>query len=592
MCDIATFDNFGQVSYFRLLDAEDVVVNIITDENKLLLFKNMCINILTTGSEFNKISMHNLLFHLTNTNPKLINETIIEIYNYTTNGIHGKIQELVNNHTFTIFKFMELYNEFHWNSVKLSKYLAYFDNSIVRDSSHSYLGLIKNYTFYKNVIDTKYIDNNEYHLYEIFSKLIESEDISIADIIKLFKMYSFYIRLRYAAKSNKEQLFNQEADKLFLATLGGNNEFIKKIVTYIHEHIKNSSDDIAIINNISELINLISTHVYEKDMFNLYYEKYFEMRATSQNFNETIERKLISKFKKPTDNKIIQNMLYKLEDIQTCKKDKENYSKLKITIKSDKYKDKISVDRLKMTIFTPTIFRFYAWSHTQNTDHDEYTVPFELSPYIDIHTAYYKAAHPYKNLAWDFGLGTGIIKINLGGKIYQLQLTTPQLFLLLQFNHRSEIPATELASLMGISMTKLAPILNSLLISHILKREDNKPANDPSMLIYLNKNFKYDSEKISLINLMNSKQQQKQMDKEVNDKFCIGREQVLQAKIVKEMKINKHMTHTDLFNISKSLPFQIDESKFNSIIELCIKDGYMKKNQDKSYDYIEDSTDN
>lgn len=594
----STFDNFGKVSYGQFShDNTYFITDANHSDDKIELFKNLCLNIFTHKCEFNLYLFQNLIFHLVNRNAKLIDETIIQIFDEITNQMYNKINNSTKNITFSINLFTELYNEYYKNSVSLAKYLSYFDNNVIKENSnrYSHIGLIRNYAFYNNVINNKYeYKDGKYYLYEIFTKCIENNEVTINDVIKLFKMYSFYIRFSYTPINNKDTLFNQEINKLFLATLGSNKEFIKNIVQYIHMSVKAISEKYveATLNNLEELISLITNYVNEKYMFNLYYEKFFEMRLVNFGFNYDIEKKLISKFKRPTDNKIIQNMLYKLSDMENCKEDKNNYEKCQVTIASDKYLGKINVDQLNRNIINPKVFRFYAWSHNKEVnEQEELAVPFELSPYVDIFNGYYKVKYPYRNLNWNFNQGTGIIKLTLGGKTYQLQLTTPQLFLILQFNVKSEIPAIELSSLMGVSMATLGPILNSLLQAHVLKREENKLPTDPTMLIFLNKDFKYESEKISLVGLMNTNQQ-KLMDNEINEKFSIGRDTVLQARIVKEIKISKHLSHSELFQKVKiALPFNFDEQKFNEMIDICIKDNYLKKNDDLTYEYIEEPND-
>ena len=597
----STFDSFGKISYCQIPSNDiNLIIDVNHSDNKIDLFKNICIDILKSQIEFNLLAFRNLVFHLTNENPKLVDEILIIIFDEITITICQEIKTSIKNNTFSVNYFIDIYNKYYRNSQFLIKYLSYFDNNIIKDTQNKYshISLIRNFMFYKNIINNKYecMDDKELYLYEIFTKYIENNNVQINEIIKLFKMYSFYIRLSFVPKENRDSLFNLEINKLFLVTLGSNKEFIKNIVQYIHNGIKsiNNKNDDEIFNNILELINLVSNHINEKYMFNLYYEKLYEIRLLSQEFNSEIEKKIITKFKRPDDNKIIQNMLYKLDDIDNSKTDKIIYEKLQVTIKSDKYKGKITIDQLNRKMINPKVFRYYAWSYSKDEDKDDLIIPFELSPYIDIFNEYYKTKYPYRNLTWNFNLGIGIIKLTLGNKTYQLQLATPQLFLLIQFNDKSQISATDLASYLGISMAKLGPILNSLLMAHILKREENKSPTDPSMLIYLNNDFKYENEKISLVNLMNNDQlQQKKIEEEINDKFSIGRDTILQAKIIREMKLNKHLLYTQLLEKTKmSLLFDLNENKFNEILELCVKENYIHKNNDNSYDYLEESNDN
>ena len=59
-----------------------------------------------------------------------------------------------------------------------------------------------------------------------------------------------------------------------------------------------------IYDDISLIINIISNYFLEDDLFNMYYEKLFENRILSDNFNLHIEKKLINNFKKPKNNSL------------------------------------------------------------------------------------------------------------------------------------------------------------------------------------------------------------------------------------------------------------------------------------------------
>ena len=586
------FENFGDIRYEGTCQfSQRYIRNISNDEDADIVFKNYCSSILSFGTDFNILEFHNLVFHLTNKNPMKVASLVVEVFDEATKQLWEKISQKTSNGLFTLQLFVEYYNDYLTNSLSLSRYLSYFDTKVLLNgqNKYSYVGLVRKYMFYRNIINTvyEYRDNSEqtsYYMYEILRKLIETTNMVQEDnmnIIKqLFNMYSFYNRMSYTPKKNKQELFNTNIDKLFLESLGSNPEFVKTIVYYIHNNIiQLKSTDKQGLENISNLIHMISSYFTERDMFNMYYEKLLEMRLLSDNYSNSsveIELKLINSFTRPKDNRLIQNMLCKLEDMQkSLADDIILHSKIEIKVSDKKYKDKIDIDKINLKILNTKVFRNYAWSYSRidNNENDNMTVPFDVAPYIDIYTQYYKIKYPYRELVWNFTFGTGVIKIKLGQKYYNLQVNTPQMFVLLQFNEKDKMTASDLSINLGLPVSKLGKVLNSLLKAKILKRESDKLANDPSMNIFLNPDFYYEKDNISLISIMDgSTQPKKQTVDPPTDKLTL-----VKTSILTELQKHKQVSSEELLNyVKSSLPFPLLEPQFKMCIEICKAEGNIK----------------
>jgi hypothetical protein len=590
------FENFGDITYQNVCKfGQKFIRNVSHTEDSNIIFKKNCLSILSSGDDFNVLEFHNLVFHLTNVSiPKLV-ELIIGIFDEGAQQIKENIQNDIVNGSFTLEGFTKYYNSYLTNSMALSRYLTYFDNKIMMNNStkYSYIGMVRKYMFYRNIINTTYnYQNNNIYMYEILRREIENMDMnneSNINIIKqLFRMYSFYNRMSHTIKKNKHDLFNDEIDNLFLSSLGSNNAFVKTISYYIHNSIKQlvSSDDPA-YENISNLINLISSHFNEKVMFNMYYEKLLELRLLNDETNIDIEMKLTNNFSRPKDNNFIQNLLNKLEDIQTIESDdKILHTKIELQITEEKYKNKIDPSKINLKLLKAKIFRNYAWSYSRIDEPDDsITIPFDVAPYIDIYNQYYKIKYPYRKLEWNFNLGVGVIRIKLGEKYYNLQLNTPQMLLLLQFNERAEFTALELSSNMGLPMSKLGKILNSLLKSKILKRDSTKEKNDQSMNFFLNQEFYYDKENISLVGLTNT---QPPVNKSSNtDNFTIVKETIL-----KTLRNSGKLIIPSLFqDVKNNISFTLTEQQFKMCINLLKSNGLVNQLDPDTLEYVDQSSD-
>ena len=193
------FKNFGDITYNTLSHAmSSGIADVAFADDKFGLLGEICRDVLEGQDNYSVILLHNLLFHLTNQNPKGVDGIIIDTFDVYTLKIRGEISELIKTAEFTIGSFIEVYNKYYGNAQHLSKVIEYFDGRVYSDGSNKYshVGTIRSYMFYKNVINQKYkyIDGREYYIYEIFTKAIEAGNVPIGEILQLFKMYSAYIR--------------------------------------------------------------------------------------------------------------------------------------------------------------------------------------------------------------------------------------------------------------------------------------------------------------------------------------------------------------------------------------------------------------
>lgn len=598
-----TFDNFRKYHFITFSKNKyDFIQNfdrIMTCEDCLNKIKTICIKILNgQGNKINLLQFNNLMFMMMNKYPDVVTSAIFEVFYDETRIFAECIEDNLNNNTFTIDIFITQYKKFYIKTERLIRMLWCYENKIIREPNnikYSQINLMRSFLFYYNVIDRLYDYNNEKHyLYDIlFSYVILDKNITIDTILPIFKMKQYYDRLSCIPMDNREGLFNIINEDNFMTKLSSNQEFVKKIILYLNDKIilmskirksenkgNNFEREMIDLNNLVKFISDFK----EKAMIFFYYQKFLENRLLNDETNLSLEKELIKNFKIPEDNKFIQEMMYKIEDIEESKKYKQHYVNLKVQVQSEKNKH-VDINKLNRNIINMKILRFYAWEDSKyttfNNDTNKYTdleyynIPEEMIPYIDIFNAYYKKCYPHRTLKWNFDLGIAIIRMKFGDREYQFRVTTPQLFLLLQFNKKEKISALELAQNMGIPLSKLGHILNSLLKAKLLIR-DIGPSNDPNMKISIDENFYNPNDKLSLVNLMIKQTPTINDDKEAIERFAIGRENILQAKIVKVLKQKKMLTHNELIELVKTnIPFEITDTLFKTAIEACIKQLYI-----------------
>lgn len=596
-------DSFGQ-SHFSGMTANVPFIaktfsQMVSSDDIEKSFTDVCEAILNDREgDVNLNIFNNIVFNFTNADPQGLNMVVFNLLTDQVKDFSNWVQESLDQKKFGLQEFIKKYQDFYRRTQKLNHCMWYANNKNVRigfnKKEYSNFNLMRSYLFYVNVINKKYTYEDgaeESFLYNIFSKCLEG-DTSIVDVLPLFKMFSYYKNLSHVPKENKEELFNMELNDMFLTTMGSHQEFVKSMVAYVFKNIKEMKGDS--INKTVYNINKLPQQFNERGIYNIYFIKYMENFLLSSNVTKEQLgelKKLVKDFSRPDDNQVIQELLYKIEDIEESTKYRTLYRNAHINTSSDKYK-KINVDvnNLDRGIINPIVTRYYAWNDAKTLDHDEFDLSNSgnhLEIYVTMYNSLYSSLHPNRELQWNLNLSMGVVEVELGGKggrKYQFQLTTPQMLVLCKFNNKSKLTAHELAEDLGIKLSKLGPILNSFLVAKVLTRSDNT-ADDKNMYISLNENFYSDNDKISLIPLMIVQQKKASMgqnvdaivDKQVTDKFAIGRTNLLQACVVRVLKQHTELSYESLYeNVIENLPFDLNEEMLDECINELIRKVYIK----------------
>jgi hypothetical protein len=357
-----------------------------------------------------------------------------------------------------------------------------------------------NYAFYKNVIDCNYnFEGSSKPLHGVFSSIMNKHNITVVRILPIFQMFKYYERLSYAAGDRREELFNVKSQQEFLVGLGSNAGFVKSLTSYIDNGMRqlllcqNNKDKQCKLKSIKDVIKM-GTQFQEREMFILYYMKSLENRLFKVAADLDAEKEAVELFAvNHEDNRNVQRMYDMVTDIEACRNHKKFVEKIEVNISKEtkeKY-SKIGIEQVMNNRERITVLplAYGVWDATLGESNGNLKVPLQLQLGLDVFNAYYLKRYPYRNVTYDFTQGNAVINIIFGGIKYNINVTTPQLFLLYQFNGNKELSATDLAKNTGMTLKELTPVLNSLIKCNLVGREEGN-SNDPNLKFFLNKNFK------------------------------------------------------------------------------------------------------
>lgn len=502
----------------------------------------------------NLIEFDNAVFFAKVTDQLAFVKCLLNTYDKCTNEFADLIQQCQSIKEFGI-----LYNQFHAKTQRIKRCL--------KDVDQNYLERMKNYMFCNNVVNRE--------LYELLNKILSTEEVSYLTVVPLFKLKQYYDKF-YDTVNNK-----------FLVNIGSNETFIKSLITFIDQSVKSKTD----LEKVDELIKL-ATNFSERDLFNMYYTKFLENRILEKDADLECEKRLLTQFKTPDDNRYVKDVEYKIEDVEISKKLMDTYMKMKITKQTDTYTN-LNIEEIDRSKLFVKLMRFYAWDDAKISDVHEYTVPKEIECYIIFYKKMFEHIYPNRNINFNFNIGTAQITMNLNGKPVQFQVTTSQMFVLLQFNSKAETTPLEIAANLNMSLSTVGQILNGFLRIKLLVRDEQINSTNvkpEDCLIRINSNFVINNpncNKVSLVNLLKTAQTHVS-DKKVVEQFMIGRENILAAKIVRVLKILQTVPQDCLQAVVEDkLIFKPTNEMFEKCVEKCIDEEYIAK-KDNDYVYVTD----
>jgi len=428
-------------------------------------------------------------------------------------------------------------------------------------------------TFFEEIIATEGLEKME--------ALEAADDLNPQTFTDtLIALHHHFTDILSEAFENDHQ-FIEALDKAFrivvnVKTLGGKGpakaaEFLSKMCDAALKKTSKAATEAETEKQLCDLVAIFK-YVDDKDVFQKFYAKMLARRLINNNsISEEAEVSMIGKLKDMCGYEYTSKLQRMFNDVRIS-------ADLKTRFQAQPTSKQLTVH------FTSLVLQTGAWP-LGSTGASSLNLPVELHPCVSLFEDFYtQTQHNGRRLTWLYHLTNGDVKARIGKRVFELQATTFQIAVLLQFNSVDELPFSNILDQTGMNDRELARTLGSLVTCHLIKSTAANAAStssfEPTDVFSMNQKFNSKKKRVRISAALQKETQAEtqQTHKAIDE----DRRLFLQAVAVRILKMRKQMQYNVLVEEiieQSSKHFKPSVASIKKCIEELIETQYMERKE-------------
>eukprot|EP00123_Amoebidium_parasiticum_P008331 comp18734_c0_seq1/m.20531 comp18734_c0_seq1/g.20531 ORF comp18734_c0_seq1/g.20531 comp18734_c0_seq1/m.20531 type:complete len:758 (-) comp18734_c0_seq1:460-2733(-) len=290
-------------------------------------------------------------------------------------------------------------------------------------------------------------------------------------------------------------------------------------------------------NELEELLNkilVVFKYIEDKDVFQKYYSKMLAKRLVgATSVSDDMEASMISKLKITCGYEYVSKLQRMVQDIDVSKSLNERFQQ---------HLASSNLDRKGMD-FEIKVLSTASWP--LNSPVTPFNLPTELEKWVERFKLFYATQHNGRKLTWLYHNSKGEVTTTYLKAKYTIQASTYQMGILLLYNNQKEYTWSELQTHTGLNDSHVDGIMEIMVKAKILLSDcDSEASFTPATKFTLNEGYKNKRLKVNINAPIKSEIKQEQEEAKTN--IDEDRKIVIQAAVVRIMKMRKNLNHTTL----------------------------------------------